>query len=198
MQFDEAMRRRPVAVSYTHLDVYKRQVEQSRVRVGRSPLMRSQNAPFLLCVAQHRRNKNIILALRTLRRLLREKAVHPETLLVIVGIPGPETAIIHRFIEETQIGNSVLLVSGISEAELQWCYRNCEVLLAPSLMAGFGWAVAEGLLAGSRIVCSDIAPFRELGGDNCRYFALGEKEEEAFAGATRATLKEHRLSLIHI
>jgi glycosyltransferase involved in cell wall biosynthesis len=167
-------------------------VEQSRVRVGRSPLMRSQNAPFLLCVAQHRRNKNIILALRTLRRLLREKAVHPETLLVIVGIPGPETAIIHRFIEETQIGNSVLLVSGISEAELQWCYRNCEVLLAPSLMAGFGWAVAEGLLAGSRIVCSDIAPFRELGGDNCRYFALGEKEEEAFAGAIRATLKEHR------
>jgi glycosyltransferase involved in cell wall biosynthesis len=167
-------------------------VERSRARMGRSPLMRSQNAPFFLCVAQHRRNKNIILALRTLRRLLREKAVHPETLLVIVGIPGPETASIHRYIEETQMGNNVLLLSGISEAELQWCYRNCEVLLAPSLMEGFGLPVAEGLLAGSRIVCSDIAPFRELGGDHCRYFALGDNEEEAFAGAIGAALKEHR------
>jgi len=167
-------------------------VEESRARVGRSPLMRTQSVPFLLCVAQHRRNKNVILALRTLRRLLREKEVRPETLMVIVGIPGPETESIHRYIEDAHLSSNVLLLSGISEAELQWCYRNCEVLLAPSLMEGFGLPVAEGLLAGSRIVCSDIAPFRELGGDHCRYFALGEREEEAFARAIRAALREHR------
>jgi glycosyltransferase involved in cell wall biosynthesis len=154
--------------------------------------MQSQSVPFLLCVAQHRRNKNIVLALRTLRRLLRERAVHSETMLVVVGIPGPETASIHRHIEEMQIGNNVLLLSGISDAQLQWCYQNCEVLLAPSLTEGFGLPVAEGLLAGSRVVCSDIAPFRELGGKHCRYFALGENEEELFASAIQAALKEHR------
>src|ERR1700684_3943698 len=120
-------------------------VEQVRVRLGRSPLPGSSSIPFFLCVAQHRRNKNILLALRTLVRLLREKAVHPGAQLVIVGIPGPETANIHRFIRDARIEANVLLLSGISEAELQWCYRNCEALLAPSLTEGFGLPVAEAL-----------------------------------------------------
>jgi glycosyltransferase involved in cell wall biosynthesis len=166
-------------------------VEPNKTRVGRSPLPRSRNGPFLLCVAQHRRNKNVVLALRTLARMLREKAVQPEMQLVIVGIPGPETASIHRFIETARIGQNVLLLSGISEGELQWCYRNCEALLAPSLMEGFGLPVAEGLLAGARVVCSDIAPFRELGGNRCRYFVLAE-DEEGFARAIRAALEEPR------
>ncbi len=163
-------------------------VEPSRARVGRSPLPRSANVPFFLCVAQHRRNKNIVLALNTLARLLREGSVHPEMLLVIVGIPGPETSRIERVIETERLGKNVLLLSGISEAELQWCYRNCEALLAPSLMEGFGLPVAEALLVGCRIVCSDIPPFRELGGDRCHYFALGDDAVETFATAIRAAL----------
>ena len=167
-------------------------VEASRARGGRSPLPRVKPAPFLLCVAQHRRNKNIGLALRALDRLLREKAVHPEMLLAIVGMEGPETAGLRRAIETLQLGRNVVLLGGISEAELQWCYRNCEALLAPSLTEGFGLPIAEGLLAGCRIVCSDIAPFREIGGEHCRYVALGAGEEEAFAGAIQAALQSHR------
>jgi len=167
-------------------------VEQVRVRLGRSPLPGSSSIPFFLCVAQHRRNKNILLALRTLVRLLREKAVHPGTQLVVVGIPGPETANIHRFIQNAGIEANVLLLSGISEAELQWCYRNCEALLAPSLTEGFGLPVAEALLAGCRVVCSDIRSFRELGGDHCRYFSPGPNAEEDFAQAVRLVLAERR------
>jgi glycosyltransferase involved in cell wall biosynthesis len=167
-------------------------VEPCRRRVGRSPMARSRDVPFLLCVAQHRRNKNIVLALRTLARLLRENAVHPGLMLLVVGISGPETERIHRCIESERLGQNVLLLSGISEAELQWCYRNCEALLAPSLMEGFGLPVAEGLLAGCRIVCSDIPPFREMGGEHCSYFALGENEEAAFGAAIQAALKQPR------
>lgn len=167
-------------------------VEPARVRLGHSPLQGASNVPFFLCVAQHRRNKNIVLALRILARLLREKAVHPGTLLVIVGIPGPETGNVHRFIQDAGLGANVLLLSGISEAELQWCYRNCEALLAPSLTEGFGLPVAEALLAGCRVVCSDIRPFRELGGDQCRYFRLGRNAEEDFAQAVRLALAERR------
>lgn len=171
-------------------------VEPSRARAGRSPLPRFRNAPFLLCVAQHRRNKNILLALRSLTRLLRENGIHPETQLAIVGIPGPETAGILQFIEAAQLSNNVVLLSGISESELQWCYRNCEALLAPSLTEGFGLPVAEGLLAGCRIVCSDIPPFRELGAEHCRYFALGPDEERAFAVAIKGVLSERRGELV--
>lgn len=167
-------------------------VEPVRVRLGRSPLPGSSSVPFFLCVAQHRRNKNILLALGTLVRLLRENAVHPRAQLVIVGISGPETANIHRFIQNAGIEANVLLLSGISESELQWCYRNCEALLAPSLTEGFGLPVAEALLAGCRVVCSDIRPFRELGGDHCRYFSLGLNAEEDFAQAVRLALAERR------
>jgi glycosyltransferase involved in cell wall biosynthesis len=167
-------------------------VELSRARSGPSPLPPAASAPFLLCVAQHRRNKNIDLAVRTLARMLREKTIHPEMRLVIVGMPGPETARLYRRIEEGQMEPHVVMLSGLAEAELQWCYRNCEALLAPSLMEGFGLQVAEALLAGCRIVCSDIAPFRELGGDHCRYFALGANEDKAFADAILAALRSPR------
>jgi glycosyltransferase involved in cell wall biosynthesis len=181
----------PASVAKKAVRIYNC-VEPNRARLGRSPLPRARNAPFLLCVAQHRRNKNIGLALRTLARMLREKSVHPEMLLVVVGMAGPETGAIHRLIEAEDLGHNAVLLSGISEAELQWCYRNCEALLAPSVMEGFGLPVAEGLLAGCRIACSDIPPFRELGEDRCRYFALGVNEEKAFADAIRAALKDHR------
>lgn len=188
---DRLRRLEPAKIANKAVRIYNC-VEPTRTRVGRSPLPQPRNAPFFLCVAQHRRNKNLVLALRTLARLLREKVVHPETLLAIVGMAGPETARILRCIETERIGNNVLLLSGISEGELQWCYRNCEMLLAPSLMEGFGLPVTEGLLAGCRIVCSDIPPFRELGGEHCRYFALGANEEEAFANAIRAALRGPR------
>jgi len=181
----------PARVAAKAIRIYN-SVEPTRGRIGRSPAPQCRNSPFLLCVAQHRRNKNIGLALRALGRLLREKSVDPGMMLLVVGIPGPETERLQRTIETERIGENVLLLSGISEPELQWCYRNCEALLAPSLMEGFGLPVAEGLLAGCRIVCSDIAPFRELGGEQCIYFALGENEEEAFAAAIRKALQQPR------
>jgi glycosyltransferase involved in cell wall biosynthesis len=169
-------------------------VEPVRVRIGRSPLPQARDACFFLCVAQHRRNKNILLALSTFSRLLRENAIAPSTLLVVVGMPGPETPRLHRFIETSGLTSNVLLLSGISEAELQWCYRNCDALLAPSCLEGFGLPIVEALLAGCRVVCSDIPSFRELGGDHCTYFPLGLREEVAFAAAVRTALSRPRSS----
>jgi glycosyltransferase involved in cell wall biosynthesis len=57
------------------------------------------------------------------------------------------------------------------------------MLLAPSLAEGFGLPVAESLLAGCPVVCSELAVFREIGGAHCRYVALGTSFEEEFANA---------------
>lgn len=47
---------------------------------------------------------------------------------------------------------------------------------------GFGLPVVEGLLHGSRVVCSDISALREVGGDFCHYFDLYAKDSlSAFA-----------------
>jgi glycosyltransferase involved in cell wall biosynthesis len=142
--------------------------------------------PFLLCVAQHRRNKNVRLALRVFAQLVRTERLAPQTRLVVVGIPGPETADIERDVTTAGLTQHVIFLNGISDALLQWCYRHCQLLLAPSSIEGFGLPIAEALLAGSRIVCSDIPAFRELGGSHCDYVALGTKEVEAFADAVVA------------
>jgi glycosyltransferase involved in cell wall biosynthesis len=155
-----------------------------------SPLRQWNDEPFLLCVAQHRRNKNILFLLRVFEGLLRTGRLTPQTRLVIVGIPGPETNAILRFLAEANIADRVLLLNGISEEELQWCYRNCELLLAPSLMEGFGLPVAEALLAGCPVICSDIPPFRELGGNRCVYIPLSDMAEHAFADAICAGIRQ--------
>lgn len=145
-----------------------------------SPLPNWNGEPFLLCVAQHRRNKNLLFLLRIFERLLRAGAVARQTRLVIVGIPGPETNAIVHFIAVSGIADRVILLNGLSDEELQWCYRNSALLLAPSVMEGFGLPVAEALLAGCRVICSDIAAFREIGADRCLYIPLNAEAEQAF------------------
>lgn len=154
------------------------------------PLHKGQ--PFLLCIAQHRKNKNIPLALRVLARSLREGSIPAKTQLVIVGIPGPETERIQRQIHDARLEQKVVILCGISDAELHWCYRNCELLLAPSIVEGFGLPVAEGLLAGCRVVCSDIPAFREIGMEGCHYVKLGPEQEEAFTHAIALARREPR------
>ena len=167
-------------------------VEMVKARGCRGPLPSSLYAPFLLCVAQHRRNKNVGLALRVFERLLRDGSLPAKMLLVIIGMPGPETPALERAVEQAGMRANVAFLKGISDTELQWCYRNCEALVAPSLIEGFGLPVAEGLMAGSRVVCSDIPAFREMAGDSCRYFQLGEGEDAAFAAQILGALAEKR------
>jgi glycosyltransferase involved in cell wall biosynthesis len=84
----------------------------------------------------------------------------------------------------------VLFLEGLAEADLQWCYGRCEALVAPSKTEGFGLPVAEALLAGCRVVCSDIPAFREVGGGHCRFVALSADAEEALAAGIMATIQE--------
>jgi glycosyltransferase involved in cell wall biosynthesis len=157
-----------------------------------SPIPAWYGQPFLLCVAQHRRNKNIVLALQVFRRLLLEKEINPASLLVVIGIEGPETENIHRTIRELNLERQIVFLRGISDAELEWCYKNCELLLAPSLIEGFGLPIVEAMFHHCRVVCSDIPAFREVGGSYCHYVPLEPSAEDAFVRATREALSTLR------
>jgi glycosyltransferase involved in cell wall biosynthesis len=153
-----------------------------------SPIPAWYGQPFLLCVAQHRRNKNIVFALHVFQRLLREKEINPASLLVVIGIEGPETENIHRAIRELNLERQIVFLRGISDAELEWCYKHCELLLAPSLIEGFGLPIVEAMFHHCRVVCSDIPAFREVGGSYCHYVPLEPSAEDAFVRATREAL----------
>ncbi len=148
-----------------------------------------QQGKFFLMVAQHRANKNILLALKAFEELLQRKSIDQHTFLLLVGNQGPETAAIRSLIEQRSLEASVKLVDGVTDGELRWLYENCEVLMVPSSMEGFGLPVAEGLFCGSRVVCSDIPAFREVGGNACNYFDLhAEAGSSAMVEAIRNAL----------
>jgi glycosyltransferase involved in cell wall biosynthesis len=176
-------------------------VEPEPQGVVRSPIQGWQGEPFVLCVAQHRRNKNVVLLIQAFHRLLCASSFSPNMKLVVVGIQGPETRRIRQMIVDRGLGSYVFLLQGLSEAELQWCYARCEALVVPSIAEGFGLPVAEALMVGCRVVCSDIAALREIGGMHCHYVALGTNEEEMLATAIRSALEQPRqgpVSLPHL
>jgi len=151
-----------------------------------------RNEPFLLCVAQHRRNKNIPLLVRSFARLLRERKVDARMRLLVVGISGPETEWIRREVSEHGLKERVSLLSGLSEAELHWCYARCDAVVAPSSTEGFGLPVAEGMLAGCRVVCSEIGAHREIGAGHCYFVDLHGDAETALATAIALALDTAR------
>lgn len=162
------------------------------------PIQGWNHEPFLLCVAQHRRNKNLPLLIRAFHRLVRSGQADPELKLVIVGITASQTGTIHRLVASSGLIRRVHFLEGLSEPALQWCYRNCAALVAPSITEGFGLPVAEGLLAGCRILCSDIPAHREIAGELCTFVALQDSAESTLAEAILAILKEperHPVSL---
>jgi glycosyltransferase involved in cell wall biosynthesis len=165
-------------------------VEAEPLCAIQSPIPEWEGEPFLLCVAQHRRNKNIPLLLRTFDRLLQRREIDRNMKLVVIGIDGPESRGIYRLVSQLQLDRKVHFLEGLSEPELQWCYARCEALTVPSKTEGFGLPVAEALLAGCRVVCSDIPAFREVGGDHCRFVALRGNAEQALAEAIVTTLQE--------
>jgi glycosyltransferase involved in cell wall biosynthesis len=127
---------------------------------------------FILMVAEHRANKNISLALEVFENLLRGRIFDEEVLLLLVGNHGSETTTIKSVVARRRLEENVRLMDGVSDPQLKWLFTHCKLLIAPSWSEGFGSPVLEGRFCGSRIVCSDIPSFREIGGDACQYFDL--------------------------
>jgi glycosyltransferase involved in cell wall biosynthesis len=154
--------------------------------------------PFVLCVAQHRRNKNFALLLRGFAALLRERIVTDETLLLLVGSKGPETPLISRLISALALRANVRMAQDITDAELAWLYRNTLLSVCTSTVEGFGLPLAEALQYGTPTVCSDIPVFREVGGDSCTFFSLDNANPvHGFLRACQVALQSSSRPIAH-
>ena len=167
-------------------------VEPGFCTAAESPIPEWGGEQFLLCIAQHRRNKNIPTLIKAFELLKHARQIEGDMKLVIVGMRGPETPAIEQLIDSAGLADSIYLLEGLREPELQWCYSNCAALVAPSILEGFGLPVAEGLLAGSRVVCSDIPAHREIGENLCRYVSLGQDGEVALSHAISCAIREKK------
>jgi glycosyltransferase involved in cell wall biosynthesis len=137
--------------------------------------------PFLLCVAQHRKNKNLDLLIKAYHLLLGDLRLDSTTKLVIVGSSGPETENLHDLIQTYNLCDRVLLMSSVEDAELCWLYQNCQLFVIPSSTEGFCIPLVEALNFSTKVVCSDIPIFREIADSRCYYFDLAHEPMENLA-----------------
>lgn len=165
-------------------------VEPQQEVSAHSPIPGWSGQIFVLCVAQHRRNKNISAVIRAFALLLHSRMLDPDARLVLVGMEGPDSRRLRRAVASAGLQGHVHFLHTLSEPELQWCYQHCEAFVSPSLVEGFGLPVAEALLAGARIVCSDIPAHREFANGYCCFVPVRDEGAGALAASIAFTLGE--------
>lgn len=144
--------------------------------------------PFVLVVAQHRRNKNLGLAVQGFAELRKRGVIPPETRLVMVGSAGPDTESLRATIRRSGAERETRLISQVPESCLQWLYQNSLLLLITSTVEGFCLPLIEGLRSSSRLVCSDIPILREVGGNQCQYFSMATSPVDSLVAAAQRAL----------
>jgi glycosyltransferase involved in cell wall biosynthesis len=127
---------------------------------------------FLLCVAQHRKHKNIDLLIEAFYFLIKDDYLPKLSKLIIVGNTGPETEKLYKQIDNLCLQEQVLLINSLKDEELCWLYTKCAVFVAPSSQEGFCLPLVEALYFSCQVVCSDIAIFREIASPDCYYFDI--------------------------
>jgi glycosyltransferase involved in cell wall biosynthesis len=157
---------KPVTFIYNYVDFSNLPIEKP------NNLNIEANNYFWLCVAQHRKNKNIDLLIQAFSYLKENQYLKNANKLIIVGSTGPETENLKEQISSLSLENEIFLLNSIKDGELCWLYKNCQIFLAPSSQEGFCLPLAEAMHFSCKIVCSDISIFREIGSSGCFYFDL--------------------------
>jgi glycosyltransferase involved in cell wall biosynthesis len=114
---------------------------------------------YWLCVAQHRKNKNIEIVVEAFREFQTEQA---DSELVIVGSEGPETAKLKALIAKYDLGSKVHFLRNISDESLINLYEHASIIISASSIEGFGLPLIEGCYYGKRNVATKIPVYEEL------------------------------------
>lgn len=146
--------------------------------------------PFLLSVAQHRKNKNLDLLIQSFSTLLQANRLRPNTQLVLVGSKGPETAHLIQLVQTLKLESRVVFLSGLEDEELRWLYEQADLFVIPSSTEGFCLPLVEALTLSCPAVCSDIPIFREVGSSQCRYFQLNQQARHNLTEAIATELAQ--------
>jgi glycosyltransferase involved in cell wall biosynthesis len=121
--------------------------------------------PYFVCIATIEPKKNHLLLLNLWRRLAEELgAAAPR--LVLVGQRGWENENVVDMIERCAPLQGLLDERcEMGDQAVRELLSGARALLAPSFTEGYGLPVAEALGAGTPVICSDLAAFREVGGE---------------------------------
>lgn len=112
---------------------------------------------FLLYVGSLYPHKNLTIVLQALAQ---EKSLH----LVIVSARDAFWEKTYQQIANLKIAAQVTFLGQVSDAQLNYLYRQAQALIQPSLSEGFGLTGIEALQVQTPVIASNIAVFQEIYG----------------------------------
>lgn len=141
--------------------------------------------PFVLLPSAPDFRKNNARAVDAFERF--RKHHHLDTRLVLPSsYSDQEKFALSRF------SDAPVFVGSVSEAEMGWLFSHAEAVLFASESEGLGLPVLEGVAAGKPVICSDIAPFREISQDALYLFDPFDTDSIADA-LDRALVRERHV-----
>jgi glycosyltransferase involved in cell wall biosynthesis len=143
---------------------------------------------YVLFVSTIEIRKNHRLLVRVWQRLLERHGCDAVPALIFAGQIGwLVNDLLVELAASGYAGGKILLMPGLSEAELRQAYASCMFTVFPSLSEGWGLPVAESLVHGKFCVASNRTSIPEVGGDLIDYFDPSN-EDDALAKIERVLL----------
>ncbi|MCP2068852.1 UNVERIFIED_ORG: alpha-1,2-rhamnosyltransferase [Pseudomonas reinekei] len=88
-------------------------------------------------------------------------------------------ALLTRVRNHPQLNQRLFMFNDLSDTSLEHAYTHASSLVFPSFVEGFGLPLVEAMQRGLPAMGSDIAVFREIGGEFMAYFDLAEPQSLA-------------------
>lgn len=120
--------------------------------------------PYVLYVGGHWAHKNVRRLVDAFRRLKRPAGLR----LVLVG--GGPARDVKEVLARLDLGNRVVLLQDLPDADLSSLYSHCSVFVCPSLYEGFGLPVLEAMAHGVPVACSSSSSLPEVAERAALYF----------------------------
>jgi glycosyltransferase involved in cell wall biosynthesis len=157
--------------------------------------MTSLPARYVLFVSTIEIRKNHRLLVRVWQQLLARHGADLVPNLIFAGKIGWLVDGLLADLEASDyLNGKVILLRGLSDAELQQAYRSCLFTVFPSLCEGWGLPIAESLAHGKFCVASNGTSIPEVGGNLVDYFDPSN-EQEALAKIERPLIEPGYLAL---
>lgn len=107
---------------------------------------------------------------------LRSTDMHRQA-LVLIG-ENPTHALLEKRAASPYV-NDIHFLTGINDATVRLAYSGADLFVFPSLAEGFGWPIAEAMMAGCLVVTTDEQPMTEVAGDAAFLIPRQPRQPEA-------------------
>ena len=119
--------------------------------------------PFIFYPAQCWPHKNHVRLVETFRLIIPH--LPADLKLVFTGRPFPPDHPAAQLIRESNLESRVVHLGYRSPLEIRALFQSCLLLVFPSLFEGFGMPVAEAIIAGKPVACSNLTSLPEIAGE---------------------------------